>query len=138
MKCKIKLTEGAILPTKAHRSDVGYDLYALSVVDRGRIIEVNTGVSLIPEEGYWVAVAPRSSISNSGLVLCNSLGIIDPSYTGEIKLRFYKADEDYTLPGLGDRVAQVIIMKLHNAELESVDSLEVTDRGDGGFGSSGT
>lgn len=141
MKVKIKkLHDSAVIPTKAHEQDAGFDLVAISKddVDEGvyGFIEYDTGIGLEIPEGYVGLVYPRSSISKTGHILANSVGVIDSNYRGSIKVRFK------TIPGCaeyipGDRIAQLIIMPYPEITFEEVEDLSSTDRGSGSFGSSG-
>lgn len=141
MKLKVKkLNPDAVIPTKAHPTDAGLDLTAISInivneKDFG-YIEYGTGLSIELEPGYAGFLFPRSSLSKTGLILANSVGVIDQGYTGEIKFRFKY------IPGtikydLGERIGQLVIQKVENVEIEQVDELSQTDRGSNGFGSSG-
>jgi len=144
LKVKLKLSEGAKIPSKAHSQDAGFDLTALSkdYDDLGNIV-YGTGVSAFIPEGYAGFVFPRSSISSKTLCLANSVAVIDSHYIGEIKLKFkpivyfeYRAleNEDYEYE-IGDRIAQLIILPLPTVELEIIQDLPLTDRGENGFGS---
>lgn len=142
MKVKIKkLHDNAIIPIKAHDQDAGFDLVAISkdVVDEGvyGFIEYDTGIGLEIPEGYVGLVYPRSSISKTGHILANSVGVIDSNYRGSIKVRF-KTIPDCKEYEIGDRVAQLIIMPYPSIEFEEVEELSNTDRGNSGFGSTGT
>ena len=141
MKLKVKkITPDATMPTKAHPTDVGWDLTATSekVVNEKDYgyIEYGTGLSVTPPLGYYAKIVPRSSISKTGLWLANSIGTIDPDYTGELVVRFK------WIPGTkkykkGDRIAQLILEVKVEADLEEVEDLVETERGAGGFGSTG-
>lgn len=162
-KIKIKLDKGAAMPTRAHESDVGYDIKALhtyfvtpdgfeiEIVTRedcellsheeSRIykIKIDTGVHVKPEAGYYVEVVPNSRLSKTPFVYGNSIGIIDPEYTGSIKVVLSPCEE-VVVPDLfkflpGNVVGQLIIRHKHDADFEQVDQLEETERGEGGFGS---
>ena len=141
MKINIKkLDENAVIPFYASHGDAGMDLTATSfeVVDgeKYRYIEFGTGLAMEIPEGYYGAIVPRSSISKTVLVLANSPGTIDSGYRGEIKIRF-----KHTGPGMGykvgDRIAQLIIMKYPEVKFVEVSDLDTTSRGAGGFGSTG-
>lgn len=141
MKVKIKkLHDNAIIPKKAHQHDAGFDLVAVSkeVIDEEAygFIEYDTGIGLEIPEGYVGLIYPRSSISKTGHILANSVGVIDSSYRGSIKVRF-KTIPDCAEYVPGDRVAQLIIMPYPEIEFEEVEDLSSTDRGSGAFGSSG-
>jgi len=141
MNIKIKrLHESAVIPSYSKEGDAGLDLTAISVttVDKGNYgyIEYDTGLAIEIPEGYEGQIRPRSSISNTGLILANSPGTIDSNYRGSIKCRF-KAIPNTTIYNVGDRIAQLIIQPIPKIEFEVVDELSDTTRGDGGFGSSG-
>lgn len=141
MKLKIKkLHENAIIPSRSKEGDIGLDLTAISVtvVDKGGYgyVEYDTGISVEPEPGYYCLVYPRSSISNTGLWLANGVGLIDPGYTGSIKARF-KYVPNTNKYNVGDRIAQLVIKKAEDVDIELVEELSQSERGEGGFGSSG-
>lgn len=138
MKVKIKrLRDTAITPTKAHATDAGFDLYAASKkYDNLGNVVYGTGVAVEIPEGYVGLVFPRSSIANTCLSLSNSVGVIDSGYRGEImaKYRISRYGAEYEC---GERIAQLIIMPYPNIEFEEVEELSDSDRGAGGYGSSG-
>lgn len=136
MQIKIKrLNDKAILPTKAHATDAGYDLYAASAeYDKG-LVCYGTGVAVEIPVGYVGLVFPRSSIANTHLTLSNSVGVIDSGYRGEIKAKFREDGNNWY--AIGDRIAQLIIMPYPEVTFEEVDELSDSDRGEGGYGSSG-
>ena len=146
MKIKVKKTQtGGILPVKILNEDAGWDLTAATVdFDfKEGIIEYGTGIAIEVPVGYIGIVAPRSGITNKALMLKNSIGIIDPGYTGEIKIRMQKTKDNIQSPdefyAKGDRVAQFFIIKNENIEFEEVTTfLTTTQRGEKGFGSSDT
>lgn len=133
-----KLHQDARLPQKMNFGDVGYDIWATEVVEKENknYIEVKTGISVQPSAGFYCEIFPRSSIYKKGLLLANSVGVIDNQYTGEIKLIFYKITPSATLVP-GDRVAQLVAKKFFVPHIIEVDSLTKTSRGDDGFGSTG-
>jgi dUTP pyrophosphatase len=140
-KIKIKLNHAdAVIPVKANEDDAGYDLFAATdPVFNGQYLEYDTGISIEPPSGYYTEVVPRSSISKYDLLLCNSVGIIDPSYRGNIKLRFKVTQpyENALIYKKGDRIGQLILRSLLTSEFELVSDLTETSRGSGGFGSTG-
>lgn len=136
MNLKIKLLPGGHVPKKAHPSDAAFDLIAATVDYGNEFVEYDTSVCVSVPEGYVGLVCPRSSVSKKNMHLCNSIGVIDPGYTGSIKVRFYRRGQDFYMPG--ERVAQLMIVPTLSVEFEQVDSLDVTDRGQDAFGSSGT
>jgi dUTP pyrophosphatase len=138
MKVRIKkLSPNAILPSYAKEGDAGMDLTAISKQEGLAYIEYGTGLAIEIPEGYVGLVFPRSSISKTGLDLCNAVGMIDSGYRGEIMARFRKivVGGDYSI---GDRIAQLMILPYPQITLEESDELSETDRGQGAFGSTNT
>lgn len=135
-----KLDPNAIVPAYSKPGDAGLDLTATSknLVDAGKYgyVEYGTGLAVEIPEGYVGLIFPRSSISNTGLILSNSVGVVDSGYRGEIKFRF-KWIKDTTDYNVGDRVGQLIILPYSSIETEEAEELSSTERGEGGFGSSG-
>ena len=133
-----KLIDKAFMPLKAHPGDAGFDLTAISkeLVDNGDYgyIEYDTGIAIEIPEGYVGLVYPRSSVSKTGHILANSVGVIDSNYRGSVKLRF-KTIPDCKEYNIGDRVGQLIIAPCPEIEFVCVDELSETDRGSNGFGS---
>lgn len=140
MNIKVKLAEGASIPKYQKPGDSGMDLTATSIrmVDEENygFIEYGTGVFIEIPEGYEGQIRPRSSISNTGLIMANSPGTIDSNYRGEIKVRF-KAIPNSFIYEVGDRIAQLVITPVIKANLEVVEELSETERGEDGFGSTG-
>lgn len=147
---KIKLDEGAIMPTRAHETDAGLDLYAREdkVVPARSWAKFDTGVhielpiiylsaGLFPLERFKTVgfLKSKSGLNvNHGIV---SEGVIDVGYTGSIVVKLYNhSDVDYQVKA-GDKISQLVIFPIITPGLERVDSLKETDRGDNGFGSSG-
>ena len=159
MKVKIKkLNPNAVVPTKAHATDAGFDLTATSrTIDEYGNIVYGTGLAFEIPEGYVGYIFPRSSISKNDVTLTNAVGVIDSGYRGEVMAKFKPAvrafKTDYgrykniiffglhnntvTAYNVGDRIAQLIIMPLPKIELEEATELSTTDRGTDGYGSSG-
>lgn len=141
MKVQIKkLSDKAVVPFYAKKGDAGLDLVATSklVVDEADFgyVEYGAGIALAIPEGYVGLLYPRSSISNTGLFLANSVGVIDSGYKNEIKMRF-KYIPGTKMYEIGERVGQLVIMPYPSIEFEEVNELEGKDR-QGGFGSSGS
>jgi dUTP pyrophosphatase len=141
MKVKFKkLNTNAIVPKYSKSGDAGLDLTATSKDSLNNpqygFVEYGTGLAVEIPEGYVGLLFPRSSISNTGLIMANSVGVIDSGYRGEIKFRFkyIPGTADYNI---GDRVGQLIILPYPSIETEEVDELNSSERGEGGFGSSG-
>lgn len=127
----------AVIPTKAHPSDTGFDLTAVKVhkeLDNG-VILYDTGISVCPPNGYYTEIVPRSSISKTGWMLANNIGIIDSSYTGNLLIALVPTSSRSQPLELPFCKCQLILRKLEYAEMVEVSSLDETERGDGGFGS---
>ena len=141
MKVKYKkLNPLAKHPAKANETDAGFDLVATSleypIGSTGIFVEVCTGISFEIPKGHVGLLFPRSSITKTQHFLRNSVGVIDSGYRGEVKLRF-SLDESPSSYQIGDKVGQIIFIKLPVVELIEVDELSTSDRSTGGFGSSG-
>lgn len=139
---RFTLDKGADLPTKAHPGDAGYDLAVLGdqkfTSDAVRMVD--TGVHVAIPDGYVGLVIERSSLHKHGFALVNSVGVIDSSYRGSIKLPLRWQPLSANRPGVirdGERVAQLVVVPCLDWEPISVAELPGTERGDGGFGSSG-
>jgi dUTP pyrophosphatase len=134
-----KLNPDATIPSYAKIGDAGMDLTAISVNygPDGLYTEYGTGLALEIPSGHAGFIFPRSSASKTSQIQANCVGVIDSGYRGEIKIRLKDiGDQEFTYQ-VGDRVAQLIIMPVPDVKFEEVDELGVTDRGDGGFGSTG-
>lgn len=140
MMLKIKkLRSDAVLPFRAKEGDAGLDLTATHVATKDGYVEYSTGLAVEMPFGHVGLVFPRSSISNTGLALSNSVGVIDSGYRGEIKARFRIIYGHLPLYAAGDRIAQLVIVPCATmATVYEVGELAPSDRGDGGFGSTGT
>lgn len=129
-------------PEKAHDSDAGYDLHAVEVIhpsaeNTGKYVEFRTGICMEIPDGYVGLVFPRSSISKTKHYLRNSVGVIDAGYRGEIKLRF-SYDDSSSSYMIGDKVAQIVFIKLPEILLKESNELSDSERSSGGFGSTGS
>lgn len=141
MKVKIKrLNKDAVLPYKAHATDAGMDMVATSRdFDGNGNVVYGTGIAVEIPQGYVGLVFPRSSVSRQDMVLSNSVGVIDSGYRGEITFKF-KTVGSKMYPDMyhvGDRIGQLIILPYPDILWDEVDELEDSDRGDGGYGSTG-
>ena len=135
-----KVYEDAIIPTKAHKSDAGYDMYVHSSYINGDIISYGLGVKMEIPFGYVGLIFPRSSVFTQDLMLSNCVGVIDSGYRGEIQAKFRVTKDDYkNIYKPGDRCCQIIIMPFPYVVLKEVPEAELTlsDRGENGYGSSG-
>ncbi len=136
LKIKIKkLHPNAVLPKYARNGDAGMDIVAVEKEITDKYIEYKTGLALeIPKE-YVCLIFPRSSVSKKDLMLCNSVGVLDSGYRGELIFRFQKfGNEHYES---GDKIGQIIVMPYPALEIEQVNELSESDRGTDGFGSTG-
>ena len=144
MKVKFKkLVKTAVVPAYAKAGDAGLDMVATkhSINPDHNFIQYHTGIAVEVPEGYVGLLFPRSSTSKKDLRLANSVGVVDSGYRGEISFR-YKFPKDSFFAQVkryndGDRVGQLVIMPYPNIELEEADELSTTDRGEGGYGSTG-
>lgn len=133
-----KLHPDAVIPCYAKAGDAGMDLVATSVAwnNTDTMVTYDTGLSLEIPEGYVGLLFPRSSVSKTTLNLANSVGVIDSGYRGSLMLKFRYLEEGDVYE-VGDRVAQLVIMKLPFVEITEVAELSLSERGEGGFGSTG-
>lgn len=137
----ITLESKAVLPTKAHATDAGYDLTATRVtqeLDEARklLLVYHTDLAVEIPIGYVGLIFMRSSVSKTSLTLANAVGVIDSGYRGELILK-YKVTTD-ALPRVyepGEKVGQLVLVPCYMADTEFVSELSSTDRGEGGFGS---
>lgn len=139
MKVKIKkLHENAVIPVRAKEGDAGMDLTAISEEwnEESTMVTYDTGLAIEIPKGYVGLVFPRSSLSKTSLILSNSVGVIDSGYRGSITLKFRYPEEGLVYE-VGDRVGQIIILPYPAIEFEETDELSSSDRGKGGYGSTG-
>lgn len=159
MEIKIKcLTHTALIPTKAHASDACFDLY-LDAPDalyhewnggveikaaRGikirphETVMLHTGIAMETPVGYYAAIYARSGLASwQGLRPANCTGVIDAAYRGELIVPLYNDSDETRIVHHNDRIAQMAILPVLDAKLVEADELSETERGSGGFGSSG-
>ena len=137
MKVKIKkLNDDAVIPKYSKPGDAGMDLVAIGVSNQNDVLTYETGLSVEIPEGFVGLIFPRSSVYKVGLTQTNSVGVIDSGYRGEIMVKFYwnKFSASYRV---GDKIAQLIIIPYPDIQFEEVEELSLTERGEGGFGSTG-
>lgn len=142
-----KLVPEAVIPKYAHPTDAGMDLTAISMEYKDGVYIYGTGLAIEIPKGYVGMIFPRSSNFKQDLWLTNSVGIIDSAYRGEIKFMFKNVvtqitpeEVDNYIPKIwevGDRIGQLIIMPYPSVAFEEVSELSESDRGTGGFGSTG-
>ena len=163
-----KLDENAVIPQYAHPGDAGMDVTAVSINVTDDYIEYGTGLAFQLPANHVMLIFPRSSNSKKDLLLANSVGVLDSGYTGELKLRYkrsyrienkpceatdfklttssivnFEAANEYQWDagkwyGVGDRIGQIMILPYPEVQFTKVDTLEDTERGSGGFGSTGS
>ena len=134
-----KLVEEARLPVKGSSSAACYDVYATSLtLDGNRVATYGLGFATEIPKGWRGVIVPRSNISKHPWVLANSIGIIDSDYRGEWMVKFKAISDNLTLPyTIGERVAQIYFAKNIDVAFAEVEELDQTERGNGGFGSTG-
>lgn len=132
-----RLTPTSRLPYKKHASDAGFDLscdesFEIKPWDKKL---VNTGIALTVPKGTYGQIAPRSSISMKGIFI--NAGVIDRTYTGEVRILLFNMTNEVIKFTQGDRIAQLIVKKIDNPKVIECDALNNTERGSDGFGSTG-
>jgi len=139
MKIKVKkLHPEAVIPVYAKQGDAGLDLTAISEEwnEDNTMVTYGTGLAIEIPEGYVGLLFPRSSVCKTTLNLSNSVGVIDSGYRGEIMFKFRYIEEGMVYD-VKDRVGQLLILPYPSIELEEVEELSSTERGKGGYGSTG-
>lgn len=137
-----KLSPNAQIPTKGSEYSAGYDLRAciddVVTIDAHSTVKIGTGLAIEIPHGYFGAVFARSGLATrNGLRPANCVGVCDSDYRGEYIVAIHN---DFDYPRMiqpGDRIAQLVIMPYLSVYFHEVDELSDTDRGDGGFGSTG-
>lgn len=139
LKVKIKrLHPNSVIPSYAHSTDCGLDLTAVSkTYDEYGNVVYGFGLAFEIPEGYAGFIFPRSSNCRTGLWLTNHVGIIDAHFRGEVTARFSHGKSVVNEYNIGDRVAQMVILPYPKVEFNEVDELSKTERGKGGYGSTG-
>ena len=133
-----KLHPDAVIPTYAKEGDAAMDLYAAEVMkDKYGNYVYLTGVALEIPKGFVGLLFPRSSVSRTCMSLANSVGVVDSGYRGEIMLKYRLTGGGNEVYKTGDRVGQLMILPYPKIELIESEELSSTDRGSGGFGSTG-
>lgn len=133
--------EGAVVPNRAHYLDSGYDLTIIDVVKNyGKTKLYGTGIKIQPPEGIYFDMVARSSISKTGYILTNSIGIIDNQYRGELLVALTKIDDSKPDLELPIRIAQLIPRQWIDLQPAEITKEELTyeERGEAGWGSTGT
>jgi dUTP pyrophosphatase len=136
-----RLDPRAVIPTRAYDHDAGFDLYALedARLGPGERAAVRTGIAVEIPPGRAGLVLPRSGLAaRHGIALVNAPGLIDAGYRGELRVLLLNTDADspFEVSG-GDRIAQLVLVRVETPQIEEADELGESARGSGGFGSSG-
>jgi dUTP pyrophosphatase len=136
-----RLYERALLPSRAYPGDAGLDLHAVdgAVLAPGERASVGTGLALEIPEGQAGLVLPRSGLAaRHGITLVNAPGLIDAGYRGEIRILLLNTDPRETFEvSAGDRIAQLVLVRVEAPLIDELEELAVSERGAAGFGSSG-
>jgi len=136
----MKTFSDAHLPTYARDGDAGADLYSLHAVNilPGEYKLVSTGIAMAIPQGYVGLIHPRSGLAaKHGITVLNAPGTIDAGYRGEIKVLLINHSNEVYFIARAERIAQLVIQKVENVFFEPVDELPESNRGQGGFGSTG-
>jgi dUTP pyrophosphatase len=136
-----RLDDRAQLPTRAYPGDAGLDLYALEdgELGPGERASIRTGIAVEVPDGQAGLVLPRSGLAaRQGISIVNAPGLIDSGYRGEIRVLLLNTDREARFAfASGERIAQLILVRIETPQVVEVDELATSERGDGGFGSSG-
>ena len=137
-----RLHPDAMLPTRAYEGDAGLDLYSVeaAVLEPGDRASVGTGIGVEIPPGHAGLVLPRSGLAaRHGISVVNAPGLIDAGYRGEVRVLLLNTDgSERFAVACGDRIAQLVLVRVEAPEVVEVDALAVSERGAGGFGSSGS
>ena len=141
MEVKIKkLMDDAIIPTYGSEKAAGADLYSTInvVIPPHESVKIGTGLAIQPPKGYFGAIFARSGLATKcGVRPSNCVGCCDEDYTGEYIVALHNDSEEHTTIRKGDRIAQLVFLPYITANFSEVNELEETERGSGGFGSTG-
>jgi dUTP pyrophosphatase len=136
-----RLSDSARPPTRAHDGDAGYDLHAAeaAALGPGERASVGTGIAVAIPDGHAGLVLPRSGLAaRHGISVVNAPGLIDASYRGELRVLLLNTDRERSFEvSAGDRIAQLLVVRVEGPQLEEATNLDQTGRGVGGFGSTG-
>lgn len=143
MKIKVKkLSDNCILPKKATLGAAGHDVYIPKHIENswiypGETAKIELDFAMAIPEGHYMQLVPRSSLHKMGFLIPNSPGIIDSDYRGPAAVLLYNHTDEVKTINSGQRVAQMILCPFKDFEWEEVEELSKTERGEGGFGSTG-
>lgn len=140
----VKVRKGAKVPERGSKFAAGYDLSACIpdmervIIRPGETVKIPTGLAFAYPEGYFGAVCARSGLATKcGLAPANKIGILDEDYRGEVFIALHNHSSETQVVNHGDRIAQLILLPYLNVDFVESDKLDKTERGEGGFGSSG-
>lgn len=141
MKVKLKIFTDKVFrkPLRATPGSAGWDVYSNEdvTIPPRELRSISTGFGIQLPKGYYVSLLPRSSFGKKKIIITNSPGTIDSDYTGEIFVMLYNLSDDFFYVKQGDRIAQMLLQSYNPIEFEVVSEFESTERGEGGFGSTG-
>ncbi len=144
MNIKIKkLKENAVIPTRGSEKAAGYDLYACFegeslTIPAHSTVKVGTGLAIAVPDGYFGAIFARSGLATKqGLRPANCVGVADSDYRGEYIVALHNDTDEEKVIAKAERIAQLVVMPFLSVEFDEVDELDETERGAGGFGSTG-
>jgi dUTP pyrophosphatase len=135
-----KLRKDAILPTKATADSAGFDLYSPDnfLIYPGTTEKINTGLAVEIPHGFFGGIFARSGLATKqGLAPANKVGVIDADYRGPLIVALHNHGEEAQSIKAGDRIAQLVILPVVQTTIVEVEELDETERGEGGFGSTG-
>lgn len=144
MEIKIKkLNQNAVIPTRGSASAAGCDLYACTdkpiAISAGETVKIGTGLAIAVPEGFFGAIFARSGLATKkGLRPSNCVGVADSDYRGEYIVALHNDSSVTQIVEPGERIAQLIILPYWITDFKEVEELDETERGAGGFGSTGT
>lgn len=138
IKLKVKLGSKGFMPKKAHDIDAGFDLYAPSevVIMQKQSVSIDLDICVAIPEGYTGFLMSKSGLMCTKDIVCAG-GVIDSGYTGRVVARMYNRGTKAYRFERGDKVTQMVLLPIPSVDVEEVSSLEDSERGDGGFGSTG-
>lgn len=137
-RIKVMLDDGAYAPERAHKADAGLDLRSPITIKakKGEAAVIDTGVHIRVPDGYVGMLKSKSGLNVKYSLL--SEGVIDAGYTGSIVVKLYNHGEHDMMIERGDKISQLVILPIITPEIELVSELEKTERGNNGFGSTGS
>lgn len=141
MKIKVKkINVEAIIPHYAHDGDAGVDLYSVGdyILEPGQRKLIFTGLKVEVPKNYEIQIRPKSGLAlKYGITVLNTPGTVDSGYRGEVGVILFNTSNEIYRIKKGEKIAQAVIMKVEEAEIEEVDELSNSERGENGFGSTG-